>query len=509
MPEPEAGSTDAAGVLRFLMVRVDERPYALRAEDVAEVIRVPVMTRVPQSPRALLGVANLRGSVLPVASLRGLLGMDEASMPPSARAVVLDVGMPVAVVVDAVNALVGVTPDRIQSRQAELGAEPGERLKGSLQDGDSGAAKILDIKALLDAAFARGKRTSRQVGPSARAEDFAKVDAETAPSEMLVTFDVAGQEFALDVDAVQEVLPAPARRTAVPRADAMVLGVASLRGTLLPLLSLRVLLGFPPLQASNDREKVIVMKVAGLAVGLVADRARAIVSAAPELVDPVPAVVASRMGGESRIRAIYRGDQGRRLISILAPEQLFREDVMQRLSAQRSEQGTTANQSLRSQADDLNFLVFRLGDDEFALPIDAVDEVAQVPAQITRVPKTPKFLEGVVNLRGTVLPVVDQRRRFDMPRSEHPEGRRLIVVRTARHRAGLIVDSVSDVLRVPADSVGPAPDLTDEIAKLVRGVINLEATARIVLVLDPGELLTRAEQGLLDTFQTQRPQANA
>ena len=59
--------------------------------------------------------------------------------------------------------------------------------------------------------------------------------------------------------------------------------------------------------------------------------------------------------------------------------------------------------------------MFRLGDDEFGLPIEAVDEVARVPDQITRLPKTPKFLEGVVNLRGEVLPVVDQRRRFDMP----------------------------------------------------------------------------------------------
>ena len=66
-------------------------------------------------------------------------------------------------------------------------------------------------------------------------------------------------------------------------------------------------------------------------------------------------------------------------------------------------------------------MVFRLGDDEFGLPIEAVDEVARVPDQITRLPKTPKFLEGVVNLRGEVLPVVDQRRRFDMPALEQTE----------------------------------------------------------------------------------------
>ena len=60
-------------------------------------------------------------------------------------------------------------------------------------------------------------------------------------------------------------------------------------------------------------------------------------------------------------------------------------------------------------------LVFQ---DEFGLPIEAVDEVMRVPDQITRVPKTPEFLEGVVNLRGDVLPIVDQRRRFEMPKLE-------------------------------------------------------------------------------------------
>jgi purine-binding chemotaxis protein CheW len=152
------------------------------------------------------------------------------------------------------------------------------------------------------------------------------------------------------------------------------------------------------------------------------------------------------------------------------------------------------------QEHDLRFLVFRLGADEFALPIDAVDEVARVPDQITRLPKTPKFLEGVINLRGEVLPVVDQRRRFDMPARAANADRRLIVVRTERHRAGLIVDSVSEVLRCGSQALKPAPDLTGEALALVRSVINLESAQRMVLLLDPQELLSRAERGLLDTF---------
>ena len=99
--------------------------------------------------------------------------------------------------------------------------------------------------------------------------------------------------------------------------------------------------------------------------------------------------------------------------------------------------------------------MFRLGDDEFGLPVEAVEEVARVPDRVTRVPKAPKFLEGVINLRGEVIPVVDQRRRFDMPRLEQGDRRRLVVVRTGRHRAGLIVDSVSEVLRTPPTPLTP------------------------------------------------------
>lgn len=176
---------------------------------------------------------------------------------------------------------------------------------------------------------------------------------------------------------------------------------------------------------------------------------------------------------------------------------------MQRLAVIQPTAHKQAVQAKSEALAELIFLVFRLGDDEFGLPIDSVVEVAQVPPQITRIPKTPKFLDGVVSLRGDVLPVVDQRRRFDMPKLDQDEGRRLVVIKTEHHRAGIIVDSVSDVLRTTAEAVSPPPQLTAQISRLVHGVINLEKSRRLVLLLDPTELLTRAEQGQLDTFQTQ------
>ena len=153
--------------------------------------------------------------------------------------------------------------------------------------------------------------------------------------ETFLTFEVAGQEFALDIGLVQEIIGLPRDIAAAPRLDGAVAGMMVLREQLLPLLSTRELLGFPPASASEARAKVIVASISGALVGLVADRARAVISVDPDLIDPVPPVLQARLDGEARIKSIYRGEDGRRLISILAPEQLFRGDVMKRLEEVR------------------------------------------------------------------------------------------------------------------------------------------------------------------------------
>jgi purine-binding chemotaxis protein CheW len=96
-----------------------------------------------------------------------------------------------------------------------------------------------------------------------------------------------------------------------------------------------------------------------------------------------------------------------------------------------------------------------------------------------------------------------------MPAYDDAAGRRLIVIKTARHRAGIIVDGVRDVLRTTAAQIEPPPQLTDAVSRLVSGILNLEQSQRMVLLLDPAELLTRAEQGLLDAFRTSRKKAHA
>jgi len=143
--------------------------------------------------------------------------------------------------------------------------------------------------------------------------------------------------------------------------------------------------------------------------------------------------------------------------------------------------------------DEEQFVVFRLLNEEYGVSIDAVQEIVRVPDELTRIPKTSAFIEGVVNLRGMVLPVVDQRRRFGLPDAERNDRQRIMVFTIHGLRTGFIVDSVSEVMRIPRAAIGPAPNLSEEQRRLISRVANLETRNRMILLLDVGQLLDLRE----------------
>jgi purine-binding chemotaxis protein CheW len=477
MAEPAAAPSH-----RYLTFRVNEGRYALPAEVVSEIINSPAVAKLPHSPKALLGMANLRGTAVAVASIAALLGQEAKRSASAPRAIVLSGAAPVVLEIDSVDSLVALAPEQIESDI--------EGASGAFQRPGEAATKILDIHRLLAGAF-HVKPLVRHL-PAERAP--APEAFQNARQVLLLRFE-AGQNYALPLDEVSEIAAVPPEIAGVARDDAVILGIAALRERLLTVLSLRGLLGWPR-AAGGDQEKMIVTRVAGRLVGLVVDRVQDILAVPAERLEPVPGVLAARLRGETRLKAIFRGEGGR-LVPVLGAETLLGDEVMNRLgkATERTEE-VAVSPGAASQ-----YLVFRLGEEEFGLAIDAVDEVAASPEALTRLPRMPKFLRGVVNLRGEVLPVIDQRARFDLPAfTGEARRQRLIVVRGARHRAGLIVDAVSEVLTVADAAIEGAPELHGETTKLVSGVVNLDATQRMILLLNADELLSRSEAGLLAAF---------
>ena len=116
-------------------------------------------------------------------------------------------------------------------------------------------------------------------------------------------------------------------------------------------------------------------------------------------------------------------------------------------------------------------------------------------------PDQPEFVEGVINLRGTVLPVIDQRRRLGMDAIERNDRQRIMVFTLGGLRTGFIVDSVAEVLRIPRQNIAPAPQLSDEQIRLIGRVARLDGDRRLVLLIDPTQLLAAREVRAIESLE--------
>jgi purine-binding chemotaxis protein CheW len=141
---------------------------------------------------------------------------------------------------------------------------------------------------------------------------------------------------------------------------------------------------------------------------------------------------------------------------------------------------------------DEQIVVLDLGGEAYGVEIGRVEEIIRMQP-ITRIPNGPAFIEGVTNLRGRVIPVLDLRKRFGLSASESTRRSRIVVGELGEHTVGLVVDGVSEVLVVSCEAVEPPSTLVMSAdSAFLRGVAKLDD--RPILLLDLSRILTRSEQ---------------
>jgi purine-binding chemotaxis protein CheW len=447
---------------RMLTFNVAGERFGVPATLVREITRMPALTHVPHAPSSLLGLGNFRGVVLPVVSFARATGRPKGT---ETKVILLDTANPVALAVDAISTL--ETREKVQA---------------------------IDTDALVRTDGARPASLTRRI---------ARAASEALPRESevaLIAFLVGGQEYALPIGGVDEILTVSDAVTVLPHGDAVVVGSVAVRDALLPLLSLQRLLGLEGV-SGRLRPRVVVTRIGKHRVGLVVDVMRGVIRVAESYIDPVPPVLA-RGTAEARIQAICRMDGGKRLVSVLAVEHLIREDLTARLLETGEAQTMAASPSDAGETE--QFLIFRIAETDFALPIAAVVEVTAVPDKLGRMPKAPAFVQGFMTLRGKAVPVIDQSLRFI---GMHSNGarRRVIVVQLGALVAGFIVDAVAEVQRIAITALSDAPDLGNSDTRVFDRVAMIDGEKRIVLVVSPQELLDRAERDLLSAIDEKTP----
>jgi len=151
-----------------------------------------------------------------------------------------------------------------------------------------------------------------------------------------------------------------------------------------------------------------------------------------------------------------------------------------------------AKTTAKASAPSAQIVTFRLGTEEYGIDIMKIQEIILM-GDITRVPEVPDFIEGVINLRGNVIPIIDLRKRFKLPATERMEATRIIVVNVEGKTMGVVVDSVSEVLRINPANIDPTPPTIAGMAKeYLKGLVKLEK--RLLILLDIDQILDLNEK---------------
>ncbi len=147
-------------------------------------------------------------------------------------------------------------------------------------------------------------------------------------------------------------------------------------------------------------------------------------------------------------------------------------------------------------------VIFELASEFYGINIAVVESIIKMQA-ITQLPQTPDYVKGVTNLRGSVLPVIDLRTRFALETKEDTRQTRIIIATMGSIKVGVVVDGVSEVLRVSDDLIEPLPPMVNSVNSVfLKGIVRLEN--RLIILLELGKVLDLNEQQSLEALAAQK-----
>lgn len=459
-PQTAAGGPErhTIEVQKMVTFRIAKEEFAFPMEHVREILRVETPNQVPDVPDYVLGVLTVRGQILPVLDLRRLL--QQGSLADEFAA--------------------GCRPLRDEyERWAEqtgkvfadgshvrIDAAVTERLRKWLADANSSSQLLMEALAKV-----RGlnEKVIKQLQARAKCEE--RGDHE----------------------------------------DARACGAEVLSGSREIVASLR---RFEQQIAQNIQEdqRIIVVDAEGFMLGLVVDHVHEVLNVPKDLVEPPPRLTSN---GGIELSGVAKLEDGSRLIMLLDVASLMKDQKLRDVQsashgsgdAERARESRTRAAGPKSGGEpdllsEVQLVTFMLGAEEYGVPISQIQEIDRL-SKITKVPKAAPFIEGVTNLRGEVIPVLDTRKRFDLETKPADDRTRIIIVDLGGVKTGLVVDSVREVLNLARKDIAPPPEAIGSgiDQQFISGIGKVDAGKRMIVLLDVERILSRHEQAHLSEIK--------
>jgi len=490
----------------YVSFRVGEETYGIGIDDVRQIIRLPQITRVPRMPDYVLGMTNLRGEVLPLVDLSLRLGYaKECKHEEDTRVIVVEKkGILTGLIVESVNEVKSTEVHDIDNFPDILNASVDKKyISGLLRvtEGENvSIIQIMNTDEVIDIeAASKHMEQNGTLNQKVRQKD--EYQGGVIDEKRFISFNVIEQEYAIEIHKINEIIWMP-EVTSVPGLPDYVLGIFSLRGKVIPLLSLHDKFG-KVLEKNDETTRVVIVDIGNVLVAFAADKVNAVLSVDESLIELPPKVYDDQESSE--VCAVLKLDEGDRLVMVLEPENLVDAAELEALK-QVSEQSTESynmNNSMEDAVEEEKQIVtFQIENENYGIYIEKVQEINRY-TNVTKIPKTPKFVEGIINLRGEVIPLIDLRSRFELEPKARDEFTRVIIVNLLNMKVGFVVDWVDEVLRIRDEHIESVPPVLGAAvnSEFIDGVVNFEEKEKMILLLDVEELFSRAEIKKLENLQ--------
>ncbi|HHW45062.1 MAG TPA: hypothetical protein GXX25_14900 [Desulfotomaculum sp.] len=469
---------------------LDKELFGIELEYVKEIIRLPDMVRVPGTPPYFSGLANLRGNLLPVIDGRRRFNLPDAAQTDATRVVVLEYrGETIGYTVDRMSEVINLENATEDTLRAARGREDLISRVIKLDDGST-MVMVINIEVL----FPRLEEAGPAHYSGAAVLEKQNEAAGREELKQFVGFRLAEEEYAVAIETVQEIVRVPDRISRSPGFPHYMDGLFSLRRRTVPMLNLRRFFGLPD-RPYDDRARALVLNLGGnekkTVVGLGVDAITEVLRFTAEEIEPLPELL--RGEDTKDLTGVCKLDEGKRLVYLLEPYSILAGGEISLDGA--GDDGETEAGTERRAVSEEQFVIFHLQDEEYAVNIQSVKEIIR-PPEIVRVPRAPAYVEGVINIRGTILPVINLRLKLSLPARENDDRSRIVVVDMNGVPTGLVVDAVREVRKISADQIAPVPAVLGAHLDTgyLQGVVRTADSQRSILLLNLQNVLTGAEQ---------------
>lgn len=454
-----------------LIFTLDESLYSINGNRIDHILRVPELTPIPLMNNSIRGLCSLGGNIVPVIDLLTILTGKKQTDTTNPKARILTVSyenFDYAFLVEEVKNAVST-----DNCDIEFNDNPDDVVEAIMKTGDD-LIQMLGVDSLFQK-IEIPRIVAEDVRESLHKEGVLQIHEENTTKFLIFT--MGKERFAINIADIREIIFVPDEITPTVEAEPAELGMITLRNEVVSAIDLRKSFGVNGI--TDDKNRILIAEKEGKPLGLLVDSILEVHGIDNNQIEHIPDSFADK-----KISGVTRREN--QLVSVV--NENYVHDLVDHFSTLSEGKKTIQSVDATVEAHNtVEVVVFSLGKEEYAFDIEEIEEIIRF-TPITAVPESNRYLKGVINLRGAIIPVVSLQERLGFTESIN-DNTKMLVCRVEDNRIGFLVDDVSEVLFVESQFVSKSLDTE----AIFSHIINLSDGSRIIMKLSLEKIFDAGE----------------